>query len=454
MPLSMKFFTKFAAACVFALIAASALVSRQNVTPPKPSPPAADAPKTATTTADFIRTTDEVLADMSKLLGMPIKEPLKKSLRSRDEIRAYVLREMNEDETAEERYADQKEMEKLGLIPKGFPLDSFMVDLLTEQIAGLYDSKDKEFFIADWIAADDQKEVMAHELTHALQDQYYHLDKWRDAAKPNEDAELARDAVLEGSAVASMLDYGLHQQGMALSNLGELNLSTMLGQLDDASAPLLAKAPQFIRDDLTFPYGAGADFAQHILLARGGWSGLHTVFENPPVSSQQILHPDLYLRGVTPQKVDLPDLSRKLGKNWKMLDANVIGEFGLLEVLKQFLDEKRAKDLARVWDGDRYAVYQQTDTKQVLLALRIHADTDEDAARLSAGLSEALAKKYDKRTHEFRRPNYLTFDTPDDGPVFLRCVASDCVSLEGAGKSVFDELIHTIGWTANPIQIQ
>ncbi len=445
----MRFSTKFLTASGFALIAASALISRQNAPPAKPIPPPASAPVTATTTAEFLRTTDEVLAEMSKLLGMPIKEPLKKSLRSRDEIRAYVLREMNEDETAEERYADQKEMEKLGLIPKNFPLDSFMVDLLTEQIAGLYDSKAKEFYIADWIAAEDQREVMAHELTHALQDQYYHLDKWRDAAKPNEDAELARDSVLEGSAVASMLDYGLHQQGQSLSNLGDLNLSAMLGQLDDSSTPLLAKAPQFIRDDLTFPYGAGADFAQHILLARGGWSSMHTLFENPPVSSQQILHPDLYLRGVKPEKVELPDLSKKLGPKWKKLDANVLGEFGLVEVLKQFLDEKRAKDLARVWDGDQYAVYQQNDTKQVLLIVKIHADSDEDAARLSGGLSQALEKKYATRTNLMRRPNYLSFDS-EDGPVFLRCSASDCVTFEGAEKSVFDELIHSIGWTANP----
>ncbi len=447
----MTFSAKFLAASGIALLAATALVPQQNAPQPKQVTPPATPPTAASTRADFLRTTDEVLAEMSKLLGMPIKEPLKKSLRSREEIRAYVLREMNEDETAEERYADQKEMEKLGLIPKDFPLDTFMVDLLTEQIAGLYDSKDKEFYIADWIAASDQREVMAHELTHALQDQYYHLDKWRDAAKPNEDAELARDSVLEGSAVASMLDYGLHQQGMSLSSLGELNLSTMLGQLDDSSAPLLAKAPQFIRDDLTFPYGAGADFAQHILLARGGWPGFHTVFENPPVSTQQILHPDLYLRGVTPEKTDLPDLSKKLGSKWKKLDANVLGEFGLLEVLKQFLDEKRAKDLASVWDGDRYAVYQQNDTKEVLLAVKIHADSDEDAARLYTGLADALEKKYQKRTNILRRPNYLAFDS-EDGPVFLRCTASDCVTFEGADKSTFDELTHAIGWNANPIQ--
>ena len=75
-----------------------------------------------------------------------------------------------------------------------------MEDVLTDQIAGLYDPKAKEFYIADWIPADEQKEVMAHELTHALEDQSFHIDPWIKAARPNDDAELARDSVSEGSA--------------------------------------------------------------------------------------------------------------------------------------------------------------------------------------------------------------------------------------------------------------
>jgi hypothetical protein len=459
----MAFPNKLLAAMCCLLLPSTALVSQQSSSTPNHPSSSSNADS-----ADFLRTTDEVLAEMSKILGLPLREPLKKSLRSREEIRAYVIREMKEDETPEERYADQKEMQKLGLIPKDFPLDTYIVDLLSEQIAGLYDSKSKEFYIADWIPAEDQREVMAHELTHALQDQYFHLDSWRDAAKPNEDAELARDAVLEGSATAAMLDYGLHQQGMSLASLGDLDLSGMLGDLDDS--PLMAKAPPFLRDDLTFPYVAGADFAQHVLLLRGGWSGIHTLFENPPVSTQQILHPDLYLNHVRPEAVDLPDLTAKLGPGWKKLDANVLGEFGVLEVLKQFLGEQRAKPLAAVWDGDRFAIYEQgavpsptthsgeqaqqqssrntTETSpRLALAIRVHTANDVDAARLFAGLAAAYQTKYDARTKVVRRPNFLSFDTPD-GPVFLRCFGSDCLSLEGSGREVFDEMSQAVGWPA------
>jgi hypothetical protein len=400
-------------------------------TPPK-------GPASKTDPAEFLRTVDEVLADMSNLLGLPQTEPLKKTLRSREEIRAYILREMKEDKDAAKRATDEKILKRFGLIPVDFPLDSYMVDLLTEQIAGLYDPKGKEFYIADWIPAADQREVMAHELTHALQDQHFHIDPWRDAAKPNDDAEAARDAVLEGAAFVAMLDYCLKKQSCGGKSSTDTN-----------EFPVLDKAPPFLKDDLLFPYIDGANFAQRILLTRGGWAGFHTVFEHPPVSTQQILHPDLYLRGVVPQEVKLPDLSHNLPKEWKNLQSNVFGEFGLQELLKQFLGEERANDLSPTWAGDRFAFYEQQKTKESILILRIRASSEADASRLFGGLSEAWEKKYSKRENIMRRPNFISFDSAQGG-VFLRCSGADCVSVEGGDRKLFDAVIRTLGWTANP----
>src|SRR5689334_15077950 len=131
------------------------------------APPRADS-RTANN-ADFLAAADEVLHQMSEITGLKLLTPLKKSLRSREQIRAYVINEMKEDKDEAERYAGERSAEAFGLLPKGFDLDNFMIDLLTEQIAGLYDPKTHEFYVADWIPAADQKMVMAHELTHALQ---------------------------------------------------------------------------------------------------------------------------------------------------------------------------------------------------------------------------------------------------------------------------------------------
>ncbi len=416
--------------------------------------PPATPPQNATNPADFLRMTDEVMAKMSKILGLAQLEPLKKSLRSREEIRAYVLQQMKEDKEPEKRYADERMLEKLGLLPKGFPFDAFLVDLLTEQIAGLYDPKAKEFYVADWMQPAEQEIVMAHELTHALQDQHYHLDPWRDAAKPNDDAEAARDAVLEGAATAAMMDYGLRQQGTNLDAVAGTNmkLSTLMGDTD--SSPLLTKAPAFLRDSLVFPYGAGADFCMAIYRARGGWSGFDSVFQKPPVSTQQILHPELYFRGVTPLSVTLPDLIPNLTSGWKSLDSNIMGEFGLQEILKQFLTPERAADLAPLWAGDRYTIYEKKGMKDGkeslddLLVYRIKTTNAADAARLFGGMSESFDKKYAKRENSVRRPNFYSFDS-DEGGVFLRCEGADCLSMDGGDLKLFDALVKAIGWPPN-----
>jgi len=117
----------------------------------------------AASSPEFIKAADEVLLEMSKILDLPIKEPLKKSLRSKQEVREYLIREDKEDKNDAERYADDKTLEAFGLIPKDFPLDTFMLNVLTDQVAGLYDPKAKEFYIADWIPVDEQRTVMSHE---------------------------------------------------------------------------------------------------------------------------------------------------------------------------------------------------------------------------------------------------------------------------------------------------
>jgi len=417
-------------------------VSAQQVAPPASLPPPA-----TQQSAEFLQAADEVLAEMSKLLSLPILSPLKKSLRSREEIKAYLLQKMKEDNDADKRYADQKSMEKFGLLPKDYPLEQTLVKVLTEQIAGLYDPDSKEFFIANWNTEGDVRMVMAHELTHALHDQHFHIDKWSDAAKPNDDAELARDAVVEGSALAAMLDYILRGKG-SIRDLGVLDPAMLMGDPD--SSPELAKAPKVLQDELLFPYTAGTTFTQRVLKASSGWPDFHKVYENPPVSTQQIMHPDLYLQGVVPPKITLPDTAGVLPADWKKLDENNIGEFGLLEILNQFLAKDRSAALAATWSADRYAIFENQKNKRTLLVFRVRLGSDADAARFFGAYSELLESKYDTRTNLMRRPNFFSFDTPEDG-VFLRCMASDCLILEGSSRAVFDHLTMEMGWPGGPI---
>jgi len=416
---------------------------------------AAAAPKSSSQTApgsspEFIKAADEVLAQMSKILDLPIKEPLKKTLRSKQEVRDYLIREDKEDKNDAERYADDKTLEAFGLIPKDFPLDSFMLDVLTDQVAGLYDPKAKEFYIADWIPADEQRTVMSHELTHALEDQSFHIDSWIKAARPNDDAELARDAVSEGSAMAAMVDYEMIDQKVSVRDVPDVTLIIRAGALSEMDKdPNLAKAPLYIRDELLFPYLAGTGFTQEFLKAHTGWQDLHLIFQNPPVSTQQILHPDLYLHGVKPEAVTLPEWKGLVPGDWKLLEENTMGEFGVEEILKQLLDENRAELLAPAWKGDRYAVFEDAKTKAHPLVFRLALDNPDDAAHFFGQYSEALERKYKTRTDLFRRPNFFQFQS-ESGGVFLRCVATHCLTVEGATRETFEKINHALGWEPAP----
>jgi hypothetical protein len=414
----------------------------QSSAPSVPPAASADAPSPSTASnAEFFEAADEVLAEMSKLLSMPILHPVKKSLRSREEIRAYLLAEEKKERDSAKDYADQRTLEMFGLLPKDYPLEQSLNDILTEQIAGLYDPDGQEFFISDWTSPAELRMVMAHELTHALQDQHYHIDVWRDAAKPNDDAELARDSVLEGAAVAAMIDYMLRDQGKGVRDLPAIDPSLVVG--DAASSPLLSKAPMVIRDELLFPYLAGMTFTQAVLKATSGWPDFGRVFANPPQSTQQIMHPDLYLNGVTRAPVTLPDFSTLVPADWKQLDENLMGEFGVQEVLKQFLTEAQALSIAPSWAGDRYAIFENQQTKQDLLIFRLRLTSDADAARFFDFYSDVLEAKDTTRTNLFRRPNFFSFDTPTGG-VFLRCVGSECLSAEGTTRDVFDRISHAV----------
>ncbi len=418
-------------------------------TPAQAAPGAAALPR-ATTPPEFLKAADEVLAAMSKLLDLPVKAPLAKSLRTRDEIRQYLVKEMEEDKTPAQRYADDKTLEAFGLMPKGFPLESFLLELLTEQVAGLYDPKTKEFYIADWIPLNEQQVVMAHELTHALHDQNFNIDAWEKAARPNDDGELARDSVIEGSALAAMLDYSFREQNTSVRDLPDIAQLIRTQALSEmAKDPEMAKAPMFIRDLLLFPYLAGTKFTQAFLKANSGWSDFRKVFANPPLSTQQILHPEDYLAGFKVDPVTLPELGAQVPSDYRKLEDNILGEFGLHEVLKQFIGEDRAANLSPAWNGDRYATFENVKTKATLLVFRLRLDNSEDAARFFGQYSEALEMKYKTRTDLFRRPNFFQFQTSEGG-VFLRCLGNQCLTVEATGRDVFDRINRAIGWPAAP----
>ena len=355
--------------------------------------------------AALVAATQEVLKETSDLRQLSIVRAVQSSTQSRSEIERAVVKNLDEDISPADMHAAEVTLKKLGLAPPDFQYRALMTRLLTEQVAGYYEPKTRQFHLADWIDIDGQKPIMAHELTHALQDQHFDLRRFEHWPKGDSDAELATHALIEGDATLAMVLYVSSNPMRALSffkSLGAKGVDTK--ELD--------QAPRVLRESLLFPYQEGLNWTRE-LQKRGGWSEVSKAFQTLPQSTEQIMHPEKYFAHEAPVKVTLPDITSLLNSasqsdkrseppavaggpkrstvTWKRLAYDVNGEWGTYLLLDQFLKSPTESHRAAAgWAGDRYAVYESS-TGQVVYASVSVWDTDNDAREFF----EAYGKRTD-----------------------------------------------------------
>jgi hypothetical protein len=337
--------------------------------------------------AAIIATTQAVLRETSEVRQLTILRPVKSGAQSRSEIERMVIRNLDEQTTPADMYATEVALRKLGLVPQGFQYRSFVVKLLTEQVAGYYDPKAQQFYLADWIELEGQKPVMAHELTHALQDQHFNLRRFEQWPKGDSDSELAAHALIEGDATLAMTLYMAKHPLVALAFIRSV-ASTQ------TSSEQIQKAPRALRESLVFPYQEGSEWATQVY-KRGGWSMVSEAYKQLPQSTEQILHPEKYFAREAPIKVSLPELRPVLGQNWKRLDYDVNGEWSYYLILDEFLkDSAESRRAAAGWAGDRCAVYQGAGPGEVLLAQLTVWDSENDAREFFDAYAKRTGRRY------------------------------------------------------------
>lgn len=315
---------------------------------------------------------DAVERHVADLRGLEPRQPVTRTLYTRAELEAYLIQELEEEMTPQEARDTVIEMAAFDLLPLDTDLWDLLVDLYTEQIAGFYDSDTDSFTIIE----DDgsfgalDKTVYAHEFVHALQDQYYDLDAL-DPEDSNDDASMAITALVEGDATLAMQLY-------TLEYLDSSELFEALSESMEVDTEMMDSAPPAIVAQMVFPYEAGLVFVQ-TLYQDGGFEAVDRAFANPPQSTEQILHPERYLTGETPQIVSSPPLTDTLGAGWEYVDANVLGEFGLQLYLGAYLDTETAAAAADGWGGDWYAVHSNDETGGIVMVLRTVWDQESEA---------------------------------------------------------------------------
>jgi len=354
---------------------------------------------------------DETLTWLSKDTGYAIKQKVKGELASREQVAKYVEDRLNDDEDAKRLERSEIVLKKFGLLPRDFNLHGFLIELLQEQVAGYYDVKSKSMYLLDWLSADSQKPVLAHELTHALQDQNFDLKTWETpkAAKSSDkeeftfdedEAATARSAVAEGQGMVTLVDYMLRGTGHTLADAPQVATMMRSSMTGNSGFPLLEKAPLMIRESLVFPYGDGLAF-EAALLEKGKDTAFSGAFRRPPQNTHEVLDVASYLKASPARWLVLPDLRKELGAAYEKYDEGSIGQLDTRIIVEQYADQETAAKMARYWKGGVYYAAGNKDTRLKGTAkiglIYLSRWTTEDAADQFAKIyADYLPKRYTK----------------------------------------------------------
>src|SRR5882672_11478353 len=456
---------------------------------------------TASRNAALVAATADVLKETSEIRHLAILRPVQSSTQSRPEIERMLIKNLDEETTPAQIHAGEVTLKKLGLAPPDFQYRALLLRVLTEQVAGYYEPKTSEFHLADWIDLDGQRPIMAHELTHALQDQHFNLRQFEHWPKGDSDAELAVHALIEGDATLAMALYVANNPLRALLFLKSLGSTGMVSQELD-------KAPRALRETLLFPYQQGTDWTRS-LYKQTGWDRVSKAFTDLPQSTEQILHPEKYFAHEAPVKVTLPDITNLLNAGtaaarsgrwamssgqstrnarplpaiptqpiagsaqreqlwsaatrrrfdlrtnhaqdaratWKRLDYDVQGEWGFYLILDEFLKSPvESRRASAGWAGDRLTVYEGPKGEVLITSLSIW-DTETDAREFFDAYVKRTELRYPTATRIDSAPNAQSQSWKTaEGRVIVGLMGSRVLIVEGLPDGLdFRSLLKTIG---------
>jgi hypothetical protein len=342
-------------------------------TAPGATAPAVPAPSAASPTLATIET------QVATMRGLQPRSDVQIKFLDRDALRQYLVDNFNRDYLPNERESDQKLQTMLGLLGPNDNLVQLLLQVLQEQVIGIYSVDDKTMYlVGDQSQIDaNEKSTFAHEYTHALQDQYFDLTTLSPKHPDNDDRAAAAQAIIEGDAV-------LTQRLWSRANLSPDELNSLGQGAPDSS---LLSAPLIVREQLLFPYTQGYAFVFQTYQAHNGYRSVDDVFRTPPDSTAQILHPEKYAAHVKPVDVTLPDLAAAMGDGWRQVDSNVLGEFELQVATEQFTDHTRAMQGTSGWAGDRWQVLEKDGRDALVLQTTWDSETAAKAFFDTYGLA-------------------------------------------------------------------
>ena len=320
-------------------------------------------------TRKLFESVDKIFAFAAEDTGMPKHAAIKRQLVGKADVEKYTSGRLAREEFTQRFATSEASMKKLGFLPRDFNLREFLVKSNGQNVAGYYDEETKTISLLNWVSPDQQGPILAHELTHALQDQNYDLTKWMKAAEnpaggpsrnnDTDDGAIARKAVVEGQAMVVYVDYMLAAVGRNLEDTPGL-----LYQMEEPAvkavidSQLMHDAPMIMREMGTFSYSEGLIFEGELLHKGGKKMAFAGVFARPPRNSHEVLQPEAYISGVKVPPVRIPDMKQVLSNQYEVYDRGGIGELDVRALLKQYGERRIAAELSSAWQGGAYVTYR------------------------------------------------------------------------------------------------
>jgi len=339
----------------------------------------------------------ELQGAVAQLRGLPFRQPVRKDLKSRQELRDYLVKLMARKQPKERMDAISRALTMLGLFPRDFDLQACVLDLLEQQVAGLYDPEAKALFLTrEWSLT--KHTIISHELTHALQDQHFDMQSMPMEDERREDLANAIRFVLEGEATLVMMlhvskakfrEVGLIEGLMGLGYAGllkELHRGRVsVDQLRERTnnwmtgSKKVDSAPTVLRESLVLPYFQGLVFV-HAARKRGGWDAANRVYSDLPQSTEQVLHPEKYfVERDLPTIIDIPGPDSLAPNGFRLIFRSVLGELYVAVLMRDFLGRSAPRAAWEGWDGDHFLAYHDPEEDRGLFAWATIWDSERDA---------------------------------------------------------------------------
>lgn len=344
---------------------------------------------------------------------------------SKKENTQKVLKKMIErDLPPEEMDSLQKSFYAFGLLPSPDISIEEVTELYAEQAAGFYDPVTKKLYLTDWINKKDvlvallefmvQQDLtgemlLSHELTHGLQDQHFDLEHYIKEVRSNLDAMVARHAVVEGDATIAGFNVVVGPFGKKAETTE--NLPERIQEEAERFGSGLDNLAPVIRESLIFPYYGGLRFCREVLLVHG-WEGVNDLYRHPPESTEQIMHPEKYLKVIdSPKKLPKMKFNFLSKTGWPVIEENSFGELGTQIYLNQFISKDQARTGSEGWGNDRFWIAEKEYSDGIFATIWLTVwDSELDAQEFYRNCFNAYRQRYKKEGFyraEFEKPETL-----------------------------------------------